>query len=1049
MRNLPPNLPDLPPGYAVLGYGEDFEVRRRFQGRVYYPPDHPQYNEERHRPWTAIGETWGGDNNAIFAAPIGADVCDWNRFQVEQFNPGAVFIWQVGMRERPNTPEQTTPAEAHPVLNEDLIARVLRENADRIATDLTVRQFLTPQQADPDPVRFTIRENNRVWDGMAEGMEEEARRIPAIPRVPTGWQQVVPPDPRRRTALGEVPLPDGYVLLGAGGEFEEFGRFRAITRPVHENARAWADETIVSGQARRLHYAVREDSLMARIQQMPIDHPARQHAITGIVMEANRFNTVPIPVNDGEPPLVDAPIATPQPTDMALPTLRPAPMPLNDPTWVIVGPGRSFTVPAGQHTYRFCFLGVAPNAWTERRGDRLTQSDILYAVPVDSPIYLANVANINHFNPERTPIPIPAPAPPPAAGRGRRAFRGLPNNLLLPPDGYVIIGWSDEIRRPGPRGQMVSGLYSVVTEDEDDDGDEIENASSWNATVDLQFGAPDEIFAVLADSPLAATHADAATHYGVLMQARERQQAITPAAIPLTPPLDETNMAAPPPPAPPAPPVAVASTQAAPAASGVFAAVATPRRWNITIHGAPISTPEELLAVITPLAMGSGTRVTQAADILWRAQDAVSAEDAIEELIDSEPVIMGIVDYIPAPQPTAVALIAEAPEDTEDPNRTLRIPAIPGARVADQIVRATAGVLLSGGMSDHFLFTETGIAINTENPPELEDGYEMIRRTLTIRETGDKLENFSSWTLGALLDELERFYGERFDMSAAIAQADRAYNTAITTLNVYRAYGANRRAGLSFTHHKEVHYANLAPEDPELAAEQKAWILDESERRGLVVSQQRKLVSYVRTYGEVGRQALIGDMPEDAHGLMERLETRSVNRNFMFMLQGSWYEYRGPFEHIPNGANPILNADTREVYAIDGQAARARTWTPVGIQVPNPRGHAALREQARETARETGEPVQHARGGGNTTPRTAATVEPTDEEAQAAAEEADQEIARAQVMRETGMPPNARAMDGPRFVAEDFGTTTQTERRERPLDPPPGLVRELTPRPTI
>jgi len=286
-------------------------------------------------------------------------------------------------------------------------------------------------------------------------------------------------------------------------------------------------------------------------------------------------------------------------------------------------------------------------------------------------------------------------------------------------------------------------------------------------------------------------------------------------------------------------------------------------------------------------------------------------------------------------------------------------------QIASIIVRAAAGTLMMGGMSNHFQVTEDRrIILNAENPPTLAQGYEMIRRTLTLKDTGAKLENFSSWTMGALLDEMDRFFGDDFDMTEAMGQIDRAYNTAVCALGVYRAFPA-RPWDLSYTHYREAWFAKFPAAEDNLEEQNrlKSFVLAESERLGLTVNQQRKVISFVRAYGT---EALAEAPAEDLDALMRRLEIRAVNRNFIFQLRDQWYSYRGPFENIPNGAINILNSDTRQLMGATGTPVNLDVWTPVGAPIANPNGQLAARENAIARARETGEPVdEHAATGGN------------------------------------------------------------------------------------
>lgn len=354
------------------------------------------------------------------------------------------------------------------------------------------------------------------------------------------------------------------------------------------------------------------------------------------------------------------------------------------------------------------------------------------------------------------------------------------------------------------------------------------------------------------------------------------------------------------------------------------------RQWLLSIGGTPVESWEALLEIASNLTSGNlgETDQRQLVNDLWKALEYDNPEERIELWIDREPILLAQVDFHRVAESHGVSIPQIAESSTS---------------IADLIIKSTAGVLLRGGLSNHFNYLEDGqLVVNTANPPTLDQGYEVIRRTLEIKETGQKLDNYSAWTLGMLGDQLERFFGDRFDPSMVMEATGKAYNTYITSVNVYKALWGNRR-NLSFTHHKEAFYAKL--EDPS----HKDWILDTSNEMRLSVAQQRKLTSYVRLYGI---DPLSEDMPENPEELMERLEVKSVNKNYMFFLrsENKWFSYRGPFEHIPNGADPIINADTRAKLTRDGTPEAMEVWTPVGIAMPYVRGHAAIQEAARSEA---------------------------------------------------------------------------------------------------
>jgi hypothetical protein len=373
-----------------------------------------------------------------------------------------------------------------------------------------------------------------------------------------------------------------------------------------------------------------------------------------------------------------------------------------------------------------------------------------------------------------------------------------------------------------------------------------------------------------------------------------------------------------------------------------------PIRYILTLNGKPIGSRRETETEITPLLCDPAS-ATELAKLLWIALFNEKPEEVVDSWIEKEPIVMGGINFLPRPEEgtpsTSLSMLEENPQ-------------VP---ISDLIVRATAGALLAGEVGEHWVFTEDRtLVINTANPPPLENGYEMMRRILSIRETGEKLDNMSCWLSGMAIDQLERLYGDDFDMSAVVEQTGRVYNTLVTTLNVYRAFGGNRRK-LSFTHHKEAYYSRI--ED-----HQREWVLDQAEDRQFTVAEMRKLLSYVRNYGDDGIENLSNDPPANKYELLERLEVRGANRNYLFQLLGCWYEYRGPYEHIPNGASPIFNADTRELIEGPAQARRLTTWTPVGIEIPHTRGHAAVLEQNRELARSTGGEVERSSGGNRHAP---------------------------------------------------------------------------------
>lgn len=397
----------------------------------------------------------------------------------------------------------------------------------------------------------------------------------------------------------------------------------------------------------------------------------------------------------------------------------------------------------------------------------------------------------------------------------------------------------------------------------------------------------------------------------------------------------------------------------------IFANLTTQTSHILLFDGKPMSDLGEFVAASHTYFENADNCHTMV-HAIWNAREAADPEAEIFHLIDTEPVLLSMVDFQKRPISGG---------DSETPVFAMTVHPI-----SDLIVRAAAGALLGGGLSDHFHFTENRtIVINPQNPPTVDQAGEIIKRTLQIKETGDKLDNFSCWALGMLLYECKRYFADDFDVSNYIEATKKSHSTVSNALSVYEAFKENRK-DLSFTHHREVHFANITPE-------QKEFVLSTSERLRLSVMDQRKLISYVRIYGQ---ESLEQNMPEDSDTLMERLEVRSAVKNFMFLFQGTWYRYRGPYEAIPSGARPIFNADTMARHDVDSPTPQPMpVWTPVGIALPAPVGHRASLERARQTSIETGEPIQPSnRGGDGNRIGVDGVVMPTGEEAQQAVDEA-------------------------------------------------------------
>jgi hypothetical protein len=148
-------------------------------------------------------------------------------------------------------------------------------------------------------------------------------------------------------------------------------------------------------------------------------------------------------------------------------------------------------------------------------------------------------------------------------------------------------------------------------------------------------------------------------------------------------------------------------------------------------------------------------------------------------------------------------------------------------------------------MDDHFHLDEDGVVhINRENPPDLTKSYEVLRQTVALKDIAQRMDDFGTWLLGSLVDELERFHGDEFDITDVMSQSEKSYNTVITAVKVYRDFKGSRVKGLSFTHHKEVCFVK------DISQDQKIEILKLCKRRHYMSKMPRMIGNYLKEGGD-------------------------------------------------------------------------------------------------------------------------------------------------------------------------------------------------------
>jgi hypothetical protein len=150
--------------------------------------------------------------------------------------------------------------------------------------------------------------------------------------------------------------------------------------------------------------------------------------------------------------------------------------------------------------------------------------------------------------------------------------------------------------------------------------------------------------------------------------------------------------------------------------------------------------------------------------------------------------------------------------------------------------------IVTNPIAEFFHINNSGMAtLRADNPPTLEESYKVIDRIFVARETTDKINDYSTWLLGSITNELENYFGSQFDIGQVLETSEKAYNTVVTAVGVFKEYG-HKKYALSFTHHKEAFYAKIEKEDKEL-------LLQKAEEVGLSSKDVRSMASIVKRLG--------------------------------------------------------------------------------------------------------------------------------------------------------------------------------------------------------
>lgn len=155
---------------------------------------------------------------------------------------------------------------------------------------------------------------------------------------------------------------------------------------------------------------------------------------------------------------------------------------------------------------------------------------------------------------------------------------------------------------------------------------------------------------------------------------------------------------------------------------------------------------------------------------------------------------------------------------------------------------ATMMQIVTDPISEFFTIREGGQAtLRADNPPTLPQAYQVIDRIFVARDLTNKIDDYSTWLLGSITAELENYFGSQFEISQVGEISEKAYNTIVTAVGVFKEYNGNKYA-LSFSHHKEAFYSKIPKED-------KHTILAKAEAIQLSAKDVRSLASLSKKIG--------------------------------------------------------------------------------------------------------------------------------------------------------------------------------------------------------
>jgi hypothetical protein len=197
-----------------------------------------------------------------------------------------------------------------------------------------------------------------------------------------------------------------------------------------------------------------------------------------------------------------------------------------------------------------------------------------------------------------------------------------------------------------------------------------------------------------------------------------------------------------------------------------------------------------------------------------------------------------------------------------------------------------------------FIIDEMGCCkINKAHPPTIEQSLVAVSHIMKLKDLGNIVDDKSSWMLGSAVASLETFHGENFNVSQVCDETTKAYNTIITAVGVFKAFPS--RYKLSFTAHKEAHYAKIPQEHKNL-------ILSKAETFKLSSKNIRSLCSIAKVMGD---DATIRSIRSAKQALDLIAAYRESKVTYIVYDNGTWSRINGVAGDPPEG-KIVLNTKT-------------------------------------------------------------------------------------------------------------------------------------------